>query len=210
MSPEHQHSRCKSICRNGRNRPLPGSRIERRPSLSMNSPDTRIRARSPPSARAKCCEGGHTASRGIEALYPRSAFANDHSLTAASHCVASNPVSEANGQLPPRQNGRKSHPQTVRSPAASRRRGKWGATNNQLNILDLAIGACRRRLEAGEAIEAGHFSQSMNRDEIPDYREVKPGIRDRPGVAGQRLRVEFRGRAILTDFRTTAGECIEL
>lgn len=50
----------------------------------------------------------------------------------------------------------------------------------------------------------------MNRDEIPDYREVKPGIRDRPGVAGQRLRIEFRGRVVLTDFRTAAGECIEL
>ena len=33
--------------------------------------------------------------------------------------------------------------------------GNGRATNGQLNILDLAIGACRRSLEACEAIEAG-------------------------------------------------------
>src|SRR5580704_13265268 len=83
------------------------------------------------------------------------------------------------------------------------------ATHGELDVLEVAVGAGGRRLEASKAVEARDFAQSMDRDDILDRRHVHSGTWIRPCVARQRLCVELCGRTVLPDFGPAACEYLK-
>ena len=54
------------------------------------------------------------------------------------------------------------------------------AAHGQLDVLELAVRRCRRGLEAGETVEAGHLPQAMHGDEVLDRGQIDARVRVRP------------------------------
>src|ERR1700733_3495067 len=72
-----------------------------------------------------------------------------------------------------------------------------GASNRQTDIFKAVIRQ-RRRLKSGETIEAGNLAQAMDRNKRLDPCANRVGVRS-PGVAPQRLGVQFRIRPVFSD-----------